>query len=160
MRGNVDRRRQFQDFGLQQDAVKQLLYALARGGGDFHDDVVAAPLFRGDSARGQLLDHLVGVGVGPVDLVDRDHYRDIRGLGVVDRLLRLGHDAVVRRDDQHDDVRHFRAAGAHFREQLVARSVDEQDAPVGHLDTVRAHVLGDSPGLAVGDPGFADVVEQ
>ena len=41
--------------------------------------------------------------------------------------LRLRHDAVVGGDDEHGDVGHLRAAGAHGRERLVARRVEERD---------------------------------
>ena len=47
------------------------------------------------------------VGVGLVDLVERDDDRHLGRLGVVDRLDRLGHDAVVGGDDQYGDVGHL-----------------------------------------------------
>ena len=50
-------------------------------------------------------------------------------LGVVERLDRLGHDAVVGGDDEHDDVGGLGATGAHGGERLVARRVDEGDRP-------------------------------
>ena len=49
------------------------------------------------------------------------------GLGVVDRLDRLGHDAVVGRHHQDDDVGDLGAARAHGREGLVAGGVEEGD---------------------------------
>ena len=49
------------------------------------------------------------------------------GLGVVDGLDRLRHDAVVGRDHQHDDVGDVGAAGAHGGEGLVAGRVEEGD---------------------------------
>ena len=50
-----------------------------------------------------------------------------RGLGVVDRFDRLRHQAVVRRDHEHDDVGHIRAARAHRGEGGVARRIEESD---------------------------------
>ena len=73
--------------------------------------------------------HPVGVGVLAVDLVDRDDDRHLGRLGVVDRLDRLGHHAVVGRDDEDDDVGGLGAAGPHGGERLVARGVDEGDRP-------------------------------
>ena len=67
---------------------------------------------------------------GSVDLGDGDDDLDLRRLGVVQRLDRLRHDAVIRRDDEHDDVRDVRAAGAHRGEGGVARSVEESDLVV------------------------------
>ena len=71
-----------------------------------------------------------GFGVRLVDLVDRHDDRHVRRLRVVDRFARLRHDAVVGRDDEHDDVGHLRAAGAHQGERFVARRVEEHDVPV------------------------------
>ena len=62
-----------------------------------------------------------------VDLVDRDDQRHAGILGVRDRLDRLRHDRVVRRDDEDDDVRDLRAARTHGRERFVARRVEERD---------------------------------
>ena len=47
---------------------------------------------------------------------------------VIDGLDGLGHDAVVGRDDEHDDIGDARAARAHLGEGGVARRVDEGDA--------------------------------
>ncbi len=80
---------------------------------------------------------------------------------MVDRLARLRHDAVVGRDDEHDDVGDLGAAGAHQRERLVAGRVEEDHAAaVADVDVVRADVLRDAAGLALGDARLADRVEQ
>ena len=74
--------------------------------------------------------------------------------------LRLGHDAVVGRDDEDGDVRHLRAAGAHGRERLVARRVEERDLPPVDLGLVGADVLRDPAGLGLDDRGLADRVQE
>ena len=51
----------------------------------------------------------------------------VGGLGVVDRLVGLRHDAVVGGDHQHDDVGDVGAAGAHLGEGGVAGGVEEGD---------------------------------
>ena len=81
-------------------------------------------------------------------------------LAWLDRLERLGHDAVVRGDDDDRDVGDLRAAGAHGRERLVARRVEEDDAPVAAGHVARADVLGDAAALAGRDGGRADGVEE
>ena len=43
------------------------------------------------------------------------------------RFQSLRHDAVIRRDDEHDDVRDVRAARAHGAERGVAGRVEERD---------------------------------
>ena len=109
----------------------------------------------------QLGAHALGLGVRLVDLVDRDDHRHLRRLGVIDRLDRLRHDAVVGGDHQHDDVGDLGAARAHRREGGVAGRVDEGDLAArrrGHL--IGADVLGDAAGFAADHVGRADGVEQ
>ena len=63
------------------------------------------PTPRGRGPARQLAGRLVEVSAsGQVDLVDRDDDRHLGRLGVGDGLDGLGHDAVVGRDDQDDDV--------------------------------------------------------
>ena len=101
-----------------------------------------------------------GVGVRLVDLVERDDDRHLGRLGVADRLERLGHDPVVGGDDDDRDVGDLGAAGAHRRERLVTRRVEEDDALAVVGDLARADVLGDAAALAGRDLGRADGVEQ
>ena len=124
------------------------------------DDGVAAPRLWHQFVLGELGQDAAGVGVVLVDLVDGDHDRHVGGLGVVDRLDRLRHDAVVGGDDQHDDVGDLGATSAHLGERGVAGSVDEGDLAAVAIDHVGADVLGDATGLAGHDVGVADAVEQ
>ena len=72
---------------------------------------------------------LVDIRRGKIDLVDRDHDLHVRrGFGVIDRFDRLRHEAVVGRDNKHDDVGHVRAARAHRREGGVTGRVEKSDA--------------------------------
>ena len=107
---------------------------------------------------------LAGVGVGLVDLVHRDHDRHVRRLGVVERLHRLRHDAVVGGDHEDREVGHLRTTGTHGGERLVTRGVDEGDRALDALvlgpDLVRTDVLRDAAGLARDHVGLADGVEQ
>src|SRR5918994_1748601 len=103
----------------------------------------------------------VGLRALLVDLVDRDEDRHLGGLRVVDRLARLRLHAVVGRHHDDRDVGDLRAAGAHRRERLMARRVEEGgDLVVGRVDLVGADVLRDAAGLAGGHLGLADGVEQ
>ena len=116
------------EVGDEQDHLDQLVEPDAGPRRDGHERRVAAVLLDDDAGLGQLGLDPVGVGIGLVDLVEGDDDRHLRRLGVADRLERLGHDAVVRRDDDDRDVGHLGAAGTHRRERLVARRVEEDDA--------------------------------
>ena len=116
------------DLGDQQEAVEQVVDAVAGEGRDLGEDRVAAPLLGDEVVLGELLHDAFGVGALAVDLVDGDDDRHLGRLGVVERLDGLGHDAVVGRHDQDHDVGRLGAAGPHGGERLVARGVDEGDA--------------------------------
>jgi hypothetical protein len=62
-----------------------------------------------------------------INFIYGDENRNLRGLRVAQRFERLRHDAVVRRDDEHDDVRDVRAARAHGAERRVAGRVEKSD---------------------------------
>ena len=114
------------------DGFEQVVDADALLGRHVDEHVLAAPLFGNDAVFHQLLAHAVGRGAGLVDLVDGDHDRHVGRLGVVDRLDRLRHDAVVGGHHQHDDVghpvsyTHLRAERAGFHAlDAFARLADE-----------------------------------
>ena len=132
--------------------------------GDVHEHRLAA-VFLGDQVvLGQLLPDLLRVGVGLVDLVDRDHDRHVRRLGVVECLDGLGHHAVIRGNHQDRDVGDVRTTGTHGGERLVARGVDEGQRTVLllvlDLHLICTDVLGDAAGLAGADRRLADRVQQ
>ena len=77
--------------------------------------VVAAPLLGHQPVLGELLLDPVGVGLGLIHLVDGHDDGDLGGLGVVDGLHGLGHDAVVGGHHQDGDIGDHGAAGAHGR---------------------------------------------
>ena len=79
---------------------------------------------------------------------------------MVDRLDRLRHDAVIGCDDEDGDIRDHGAAGAHGRECLMARRVEEGNRLAVDHDAVSADVLRDAAGLTGCDVRAADAVEQ
>ena len=152
---------EIENFGLQADHFEQAIEMEFLGRRDFHVDHVAAQGFDLHFVLEQFGAHALGLGVGLVDLVDRDDHRHFRGLGVVDGLDRLRHDAVVGGDHENDDVGDLGAARAHGGERGVAGRIDEGNFAVrrrGHL--IGADVLGDAAGFAARDIGRADGVEQ
>ena len=144
----------------EQDHLDELVEALAALGRDRHERHVAAVLLDDDAGLGQLGLDADGVRVGLVDLVERDDDRDLGRLRVGDRLERLGHDAVVRRDHDDRDVGDAGAAGAHRGEGLVTGGIEEDDALAVVVDLARADVLGDAATFAGRDLGRAQGVEE
>ena len=129
-------------------------------GADVHELGVPAPFGRLQAVLGHLGADPFGLGALLVDLVDRHDDRHFGRLGVVDRLLGLGLDAVVGGNHDHRQVGHARATGAHRGEGLVAGGVEEGDLLAAVVDLVGADVLGDAPGLAGDHLGLADRVQQ
>ena len=128
---------------------------------DLDIEHLAAELLDDDLVLQQFLADPVGSRVGPVDLVDRDDDRNLGRLRVADRLDGLLHDAVIGGDDQHDDVGDIGAARAHRGKGLMARRIDKGDLlAVGERHAVGADMLRDAAGLAAGDVGLAQRVEQ
>ena len=82
------------------------------------------------------LHHALRVGGGLIHLVHGHDELDVGGLGVVDGLDRLGHDAVIGGDDQNCNIGHVGTAGAHGGECLVARGIQEGDEAVVDLDLI------------------------
>ncbi len=70
----------------------------------------------------ELLTDAIGIGAGLVDLVHGHDDGHLGGLGVVDGLDGLRHDAVVGGHHEHDDVGDLARRGAHGGEGLMARA--------------------------------------
>jgi len=71
-----------------------------------------------------------------------------------------GHDSVVRCNDHDCDVRDLGAAGAHGREGLVARRIEEDDVAAVLDDLAGADVLSDAAALPGRDLGCSDRIEE
>ena len=140
--------------GNQQDHLEQQVKVLFGFCRDRHHDRVAAPVFRQQTAIGELLLNPIGLRVGFIDFVDRDNDRNACGFGMVDGFERLRHHAVVGRYDQHDDIGDFCSARAHPGKRLVARRIDEDDFAAVLFDMISADVLGDAAGFAVRNTSF------
>ena len=153
-------RLELEHVGLEKNRLEQVVDTLARPSRNVHEHVLAAPLLGNDAVLDELLAHAIGVRLGLIALVDRDHDGHAGGLRVVDRLDGLGHDAVVGSNHEHDDVGDLGAAGAHGGERLVTRGVDEGDLTAVDLDLRRTDVLGDATRFVRGDTGMADGVEK
>src|SRR4051812_9511806 len=152
---------QVEQLGLQQDRFLELVEIGFLQGGDLDVEHLAAELLDDDFVLQQLVPHPLRLGVGAIDLVDRDDDRHLGRPGVPDRLDGLLHDAVVGSDYEHDDIGDVGAAGAHRRERLMARRVDEGDllAAFQH-HPIGADMLGYAARLATRHVGLAQRVQQ
>ncbi len=151
---------QFQHVRLKRDILEQVIDTTPRNGGNGHHDGVAAVFLGNQLVAHEILLHTVGVSPLDVGLVEGDKNGDARCLGVVDRLHRLGHDAVIRRHHQNHQVGDGGSAGTHFRESFVARSVQKDDVALLRLHVVGADMLGDTAIFRRGDIRLANPVEQ
>ena len=118
---------EIEHFGLQRDRLEQLVEIGPLGRRDFDVERLAAHRFDQHLVLQELGAHALGLASGLSILLIATMIGTLGRLGVVDRLDRLRHDAVVGRHHQHDDVGHLGAAGAHRGEGGVAGRVDEGD---------------------------------
>ena len=160
-------RLQFLQIGHQADHFHQQIQIGFLLRGDIDEHRGAAPVFRHQSAIGQLLLHAIGQGVGLVDLVDRNNDRNFRGVRVIDGFERLRHHAVIGGDHQHDDVGCLGSARTHAGKGFVTGRIEEHNLAsegrrllVLNRNFVRADVLRNSARFASGNVGRADRIEQ
>src|SRR5690606_31514949 len=118
------------------------------------------PLFRNDITRGQIILDTVRISVFLVDLVHCHNQRNTGGLGMLNSLFGLRHDAVIGRHYQDDDIRGLGTTGTHRGKRSVTGGIQE-----GHHATVSLHVvgtdmLGDTTGFAGSHLGTTDIVQQ
>ena len=150
--------------GRQDDSLQQVVEVGPLLGGDIDEHGVAAVLLRHEAVLGQLATDLVRLCVRLIDLVDRHDDRNVRSLGVVNRLNGLRHNAVVCGHHEDGQVRRLRTAGTHGGERLVARGIEEGDGALATLDLdidlVSADALGNATGLLATIVGVADRVQK
>src|SRR5438445_8988899 len=70
-----------------------------------------------------------------------------RSLGVITRVDRLRHDAMVSRYNQHNEIGHIGAARADGGEGRVAWRVNESKCRAIMIDAVRSDMLSDPAGF-------------
>ena len=95
-----------------------------------------------------------------IHLVDGDDHRDAGSFRMADSLDGLRHDAVIRRDDENDDVGDGSTASAHFREGSVPWGVDEGDLLAVDFFLISTDGLGDTSGFGVDDMRGSDRVNK
>ncbi len=79
---------------------------------------------------------------------------------MIDGFNRLRHDAVIRRDNEHDDVRHIGPPRAHRGKGGVTGCIDERKCRPIMIHGVGADVLGNSARFTCRDTRLADRIHQ
>ncbi len=165
--GALGRRPEFLQVGHQADHFHQQIQIGFLFGGNVDEHRGATPGFRHQAAVGQLFLDPVGQRIRLVDLVDGDNDRHFGGMRMVNGFEGLRHHAIVGGHHQHDDVGGFRTPGTHAGKGLVTGGIEEYDLPavgggllVLNRDLVGTNVLGDPAGLAAGNVGGTNGVEQ
>ena len=151
---------QLHDLSFQSNAFQQVVDAHAGQGRHRDAGYIAAPVLGDDAVLGQAFHHALGVCGGLIHLVHCHDNLDICSLGVVDGLDGLGHDAVVGSNHQNCNIGHVGTAGTHGGERLVARGIQEGDEAVVDLDLICTDGLRDAAGLACGNVGLADGIQN
>ena len=151
---------EFHDIGLQQDHLQKLPDPLSLLGRNLAKDRIAAPFLREQLVFGQGLTDLRRIGARFVHFIDGHDNGNSGHLGMVDRLHRLPHHPVVGGHDQNHDIRHLGPPGAHGREGLMARRIEENDVAPVDADMIGADGLGDPPHLAVDHVRLPDGIQQ
>ena len=151
---------QFLHIGNQQDHFQQVINTLFVSCGNGNTGSIAAPLFGNQFIFGELLLHQIRVCSGLIHFVDGHDNGNACGLGVVDCLYGLGHDAVIGSHHQHGDIGYLCTAGTHGGKSGVAGGVQEGDVTAVNLHAVCTDVLGNAAGLAGGDVCVTDGVQQ
>src|SRR5690606_23773723 len=98
------RGRELKQFRLQQYRFQQLVDTGTHLRRNRYERRIAAPVFGDHIQRGQAVLDVVGVGLGFVDLVHRNHDRHASGFRMLHGFLGLRHHAIVGRDHQDHDI--------------------------------------------------------
>ena len=148
------------DVRHEQQDPQEVVDTGARERGHVDEGRVPTPVIGHQPLIGELLLHAVGICTLAVDLVHGDHDGHVSRLRVRECLKRLGHNAVVRGDHEHNDVGDLCTASAHGGERLVSRCVEERDLATLYLYLIGAYVLRDTAGFALHHVRLANRVEQ
>ena len=89
-----------------------------------------------------------------------NHHLNFGGLGMVDGLDRLRHQAVVSGNHEHDNIGDVGAAGSHSGKGGMPWRVEKSNGLAIALHAVCADVLGDATCFAGRHAGLADGVEK
>ena len=139
---------QLEDFRLQENGLFQLIKINFLGRRHFHIKDIAAEFLDDDLVAQQFITNAIRVGIRSIDFVDRNNDRHFRRFRMVERFDGLRLNAIIRRDNQNNDVGDLRAACTHCRKGGVAGRIDKRNPlTVGKVNLISANMLRDAAGL-------------
>jgi len=95
-----------------------------------------------------------------VHLVDSHDDGNFRRLGVVDGFDGLRLHAIIRSNDENDDIGDLCSAGSHGGKRLVTRRIQEDKLTLRVIDEVSTNMLGDPACLTRSHIRFPDSVQK
>ena len=140
--------------------LQQIVNARSCLCGNRHKYRAAAPFLGNELVFRKLLLHAVGICTGLIYLVYCNDYLNICGLCMVYGLYRLGHDAVVSRNNEDHDIGGIGTSHTHRREGLMSGGVKEGYLPALDADRIGSYGLGNAACLLFGDVALSYGIKQ
>ena len=147
-------------FCCQNNHFQQVINAFLRVCRYRNANGCAAPVLCQKTVFCQLLLYTVGVCGGLIHLVDGNDDFNACCLRMVDCFYRLGHYAVIRRNNQNRDICNLRAAHTHCRKCLVTGCIQEGNGLAVNLNGVCTDMLCNAACFALCYAGMTDGIQQ
>ena len=151
---------QFFYFCCQQNHLKQLRNTFFGMCGYRYKNSASAPVLRNQFMLCQLLFYTIDIGTWLIDLVDCNDNLNPCCFCMVDCLNGLRHHAVVCCYYQNCNIGRLCTTHTHCSKCLMSRSIQECDLLTIDLYGICTDVLGDTTGLAGGNVGRTDCIQQ
>ena len=145
---------------LKKDGFEQVVNMQALLSRNINEHVLATPLFGDNTVFRKLLTNAIGRSPRLIDFVNRNNDRNIGSLSVIDSLNSLGHNAVICRNHQNNNVSYLSTASTHSSECFVTRSINEGDLTSVDINNRSTDVLSDAARLALGNASLTDCVKK
>ena len=132
----------------QKNHIKQLLEIIAALRGDRNHNRVATPfLWIKVEVSCKLSLGAVDVRTFLINLINRNNNLRISCLGKLNRLCGLRLHAIIRRDDNHNDICKHCTVLTNCRESLMTRSIEEGNLTILILHLISGDMLGNTTSL-------------
>ena len=140
--------------------VDQVFNTKAGDRAGFHDLGCSAPLCGRQLVFGKLPINTINIDTRNVNFVQRHNNGYTGCLGMVNRLNRLRHHAVISSNHQHNNIGHVGSACPHCGKGFVARRVKEGYSFAVQLNLVGPDVLCNPASLTGSDTAFTNSIQQ